>query len=52
MKPLRCYAAFILGRIDVRTIRVRADDAKIAGQMWNPKHEVRVRVVHLTWRKL
>ena len=47
--PLRCYGAFIAGRLDLRTIRETAKQAKLAGDLWRPKAQLRVKVIRLSW---
>ena len=48
---LRCYAAFVNGRPDERTIRYGALSAKFAGESWNKRGIDSVRVVTVSWRK-
>jgi len=50
--PLRCYGAFINKKPDVRTIRETAPQARMAGELWNPKRKLSIRVVRLSWRKV
>jgi len=48
---VRCYGCFVAGRLDLRTLRETALGASAAGELWNPKHRLSVKVCRVAWRR-
>jgi len=50
--PLRCYGAFVSGRLDLRTLRETVPQSQAAGNLWNPKRRLGMKVCWVSWRRV